>query len=98
VVIIAAILWAFLAVKKVVTKKNQLVTNIDVPQYMPIAPKGPQMGGGGGGGSHDILQAPKGRLPKFEEQPIAADGDQERPSQAGGGSGDHDAQGHPVAQ
>ncbi len=37
---------------------------------MPIAPKGPQMGGGGGGGSHDILQAPKGRLPKFEEQPI----------------------------
>ena len=46
------------------------MTNIDVPQYMPIAPKGPQMGGGGGGGSHDILQAPKGRLPKFEEQPI----------------------------
>jgi periplasmic protein TonB len=70
VVIIGLILWAFLAVKKVVTKKNQAVTNIDVPQFMPIAPKGPQMGGGGGGGSHDILQAPKGRLPKFEEQPI----------------------------
>jgi protein TonB len=70
VVIISLILWAFLAVKKVVTKKSQVVTNIDVPQFMPIAPKGPQMGGGGGGGSHDILQAPKGRLPKFEEQPI----------------------------
>jgi TonB family protein len=56
-------------VKKVVSK-NQLLTNVEVPQYMPIAPKGPQMGGGGGGGSHDILQAPKGRLPKFEEQPI----------------------------
>jgi periplasmic protein TonB len=70
VVVIALILWAFMAVKKAVTKKNQLVTNIDVPQYMPIAPKGPQMGGGGGGGSHDILQAPKGRLPKFEDQPI----------------------------
>jgi TonB family protein len=70
VIIIGAILWAFLAVKKVVTKKDQVVTNIDVPQYMPIAPKGPQMGGGGGGGSHDILQAPKGKLPKFEEQPI----------------------------
>jgi TonB family protein len=70
VVIIAMLLWAFIAVKKVVTKKNQLVTNVDVPQYMPIAPKGPQMGGGGGGGAHDILQAPKGRLPKFEEQPI----------------------------
>jgi periplasmic protein TonB len=70
VLVIALILWAFLAVKKVVTKKNQLITNVDVSQYMPIAPKGPQMGGGGGGGSHDIIQAPKGRLPKFEDQPI----------------------------
>jgi periplasmic protein TonB len=70
VVVIALILWTFIAVKKVVAKRNQLLTNIDVPQYMPIAPKGPQMGGGGGGGSHDILQAPKGKLPKFEEQPI----------------------------
>jgi protein TonB len=70
VIVIAAILWAFLAVKKVVTKKQQVVTNIDVPQFMPIAPKGPQMGGGGGGGSHDILQAPKGKLPKFEDKPI----------------------------
>jgi periplasmic protein TonB len=69
VAIIAAILWAFVVVKKAVSK-NQLLTNIDVPQYLPIAPKGPAMGGGGGGGSHDILQAPKGRLPKFEEQPI----------------------------
>jgi len=70
VIIIGLILWGFLAVKKVVTKKNQLLTNVDVPQFMPIAPKGPQMGGGGGGGSHDILQTPKGKLPKFEEQPI----------------------------
>ncbi len=70
VLIIGLILWGFLAVKNVVTKKNQQVTNIDVPQFMPIAPKGPQMGGGGGGGSHDILQTPKGKLPKFEEQPI----------------------------
>jgi periplasmic protein TonB len=70
VVIIALIFWAFMAVKKAVTKKDQLLANIDVPQYMPIAPNGPQMGGGGGGGSHDILQTPKGRLPKFEEQPI----------------------------
>jgi periplasmic protein TonB len=69
VVIIGMIFWTFLAVKKVVTK-NQVLTNIDVPQYMPIAPKGPQMGGGGGGGSHDIIQAPKGKLPKFEEKPI----------------------------
>jgi periplasmic protein TonB len=69
VLIIALVLWAFLAVKKAVSKK-QLVTNIDVSQYMPIAPKGPQMGGGGGGGSHDVIQAPKGKLPKFEEKPI----------------------------
>ena len=69
VLIIALVLWAFLAVKKAVSKK-QLLTNIDVSQYMPIAPKGPQMGGGGGGGSHDVIQAPKGKLPKFEEKPI----------------------------
>jgi periplasmic protein TonB len=70
VVIIALLLWAFMAVKQVVTKKKEQLTNIDVPPFMPIAPNGPQMGGGGGGGSHDILQTPKGRLPKFEEQPI----------------------------
>ena len=70
VIVMALILWAFLAVKKVVTKKQEAVTNIEVPPFMPIAPKGPQMGGGGGGGSHDILQAPKGRLPKFAENPI----------------------------
>jgi hypothetical protein len=40
VIIIGLILWGFLAVKKVVTKKNQLVTNVDVPQFMPIAPRG----------------------------------------------------------
>ena len=70
VIIIGLIVWAFLAVKKVVAKKPEVVTNIDVSQFMPIAPKGPQMGGGGGGGSHDILQTPKGRLPKFEQDPI----------------------------
>jgi periplasmic protein TonB len=70
VIIIGLILLGLLEAKKVVTKKNQLLTNVDVPQFMPIAPKGPQMGGGGGGGSHDILQTPKGKLPKFEEQPI----------------------------
>jgi TonB family protein len=70
VLIIGLILLGLLEAKKVVTKKNQLLTNVDVPQFMPIAPKGPQMGGGGGGGSHDILQTPKGKLPKFEEQPI----------------------------
>ncbi len=70
VAIMALILWAFLAAKKIVTKKTTAVTNIDVQQFMPIAPKGPAMGGGGGGGSHDLIQTPKGKLPKFEQQPI----------------------------
>jgi protein TonB len=73
VAMIAAILWAFLAVKKVVPMPApQKVTRIDIPVYMPIAPKGPAMGGGGGGGSHDIIQTPKGRLPQIQEQPVAA--------------------------
>jgi TonB family protein len=70
VLIVGLILWLSIAAVKKAVSKNQLLTNVEVPQYMPIAPKGPQMGGGGGGGSHDILQAPKGRLPKFEDQPI----------------------------
>jgi periplasmic protein TonB len=74
VVMIAAILWAYLAVKKVLPAPARQVTRlVDIPQYMPIAaPAKAAMGGGGGGGSHDILQSPKGHLPKIEEQPIAA--------------------------
>jgi periplasmic protein TonB len=71
VIVISAILWAFLAARKAIKPKVQVqVTSIDVPQYMPIAPKGPAMGGGGGGGAHDILQAPKGKLPEFQKAPI----------------------------
>jgi protein TonB len=72
VVMIAAILWAFMAVKKATIKPIEQVTKIDLPQYMPIAPHVTATGGGGGGGSHDILQTPKGRLPKIEQQPVAA--------------------------
>ena len=46
------------------------VANIDISPFRPIAPKGPAMGGGGGGGAHELVQAPKGRLPKFSETPI----------------------------
>jgi protein TonB len=70
VLIILAIIAAFLLGRAKMKKKALQVTNIDVTQYMPIAPNGPQMGGGGGGGSHDIIQPPKGKLPKFEEQPL----------------------------
>ncbi len=70
-IVIGFIIWLVIASRlHPKPKQTATVTNIDVPQYMPIAPKGPQMGGGGGGGSHDILQAPKGRLPKFEKDPI----------------------------
>ncbi len=49
--------------------KTQAVTQIDVKPFLPIAAAG-STGGGGGGGAHDILQAPKGKLPKFDQQPI----------------------------
>ncbi len=50
--------------------KHVAVTAIEMPTFIPIAPKPAAMGGGGGGGSHDILQTPKGRLPKIEKDPI----------------------------
>ncbi len=65
--IVAAVVWSH---KKVKQNAAMQVTNVDVPEYMPIAPNGPQMGGGGGGGSHDVLQAPKGKLPKLSPEPI----------------------------
>jgi periplasmic protein TonB len=39
--------------------------------FIPLtSPAKTSTGGGGGGGAHDILQPPKGKLPKFEQQPI----------------------------
>lgn len=71
VLLIGAIIAAFLIGRaKLKAKPHEQVTAIEVAPYLPIAPAGPKMGGGGGGGSHDILQAPKGRLPKFDKQPI----------------------------
>jgi periplasmic protein TonB len=50
-------------------KTPTTLTQIDA--FLPIsAPAKQSSGGGGGGGAHDILQAPKGKLPKFEQQPI----------------------------
>jgi periplasmic protein TonB len=71
VLIIGLIIALFLLGRAKLKAKPALqLTNVDVTQFMPIAPAGPKMGGGGGGGSHDILQTPKGKLPKFEQQPI----------------------------
>ncbi|MGI8770232.1 MAG: energy transducer TonB [Acidobacteriaceae bacterium] len=72
VLVIALIAWLVIEARLHPAVKPQVakVTAVDVPQFVPIAPKGPAMGGGGGGGSHDIIQAPKGRLPKFADNPI----------------------------
>ncbi len=52
-----------------IVKAHATVARIDA--FLPITvPATNSMGGGGGGGAHDILQAPKGKLPKFEQQPI----------------------------
>jgi periplasmic protein TonB len=50
-----------------VVKTHPTVTELAVQAWIP---KAGQAGGGGGGGSHDILPASKGRLPKFQQQPI----------------------------
>ena len=63
-------LLIFAGRKQATSRTNTTVTALEVQPYLPIAPKGAQMGGGGGGGSHDLLQTPKGKLPKLEEHPI----------------------------
>jgi periplasmic protein TonB len=46
-------------------------TPVDISDFKALAPKKSiAMGGGGGGGSHDLVDASKGKLPKFEKQPI----------------------------
>lgn len=71
VVIIALIAWfLYMAHLHIQMMKKAQITAVDEQQYLPIAPKGPVMGGGGGGGSHDILQTPKGKLPEFKKDPI----------------------------
>lgn len=72
VLVIGLIAWLVIEARLHPAVKPQVakVTAVDVQPFVPIAPKGPAMGGGGGGGSHDIIQAPKGRLPKFADNPI----------------------------
>jgi protein TonB len=72
VVIIALIIFLIIEARmhpKPVPPKPQLAA-IDITPFRPIAPAGAAMGGGGGGGAHELVQAPKGRLPKFSETPI----------------------------
>jgi periplasmic protein TonB len=73
IIIVALILGATMYAPKVVTRapEHQTVTLIapSPDSYaLPVAKK--VVSGGGGGGDHEILQAPKGRLPKFAMQQI----------------------------
>jgi periplasmic protein TonB len=50
-------------------KPNLIATDIDVGDFKaPLAAD--KAGGGGGGGDHSIVDASKGKLPKFEKDPI----------------------------
>jgi TonB family protein len=60
----------FLLGRNKLKAKPLQVTQVSVQPYLPIAPKGPAMGGGGGGGSHELVQTPKGKLPKIEDHPV----------------------------
>ncbi|HYG99240.1 MAG TPA: energy transducer TonB [Terriglobales bacterium] len=76
VVMIGAVAWLSYAGYKTVRNEQpkQTVTLLtpDTDLYMPITQKpNDTLAGGGGGGDRDKLEAPKGKLPKFEMQPIA---------------------------
>ncbi len=51
-------------------QKKLLATTIDVTPFVPASPLKDTMGGGGGGGNHDIIEASKGKLPKFAKTQI----------------------------
>ena len=68
-----AILLGVLIARRVVTAapKEKVTMMLLAPDEMPlIKPAKTQVGGGGGGGDRDVLQASRGRLPKFSMQQI----------------------------
>ncbi|HZY72475.1 MAG TPA: energy transducer TonB [Edaphobacter sp.] len=72
VVVIALIVFLIIEARQHVVppKPPAQLAHVDISPFRPIAPKGPAMGGGGGGGAHELVPAPKGRLPKFSETPV----------------------------
>jgi len=74
VIVIALIIGGTIMVRRMVPKveaKPQTTTAlIDPGDFIPLKPAKTQAGGGGGGGDRDVLQASKGRLPKFSMQQI----------------------------
>jgi periplasmic protein TonB len=69
--IIGGTIWARRLVPKVEAKATASTELIDPGDYA-LKPSKTQAGGGGGGGDHDVLQASRGRLPKFSMQPQLA--------------------------
>ncbi len=51
-------------------QKRLIATTVDVAPFIPASPMKETMGGGGGGGNHEILEASKGKLPKFAKTQI----------------------------
>jgi TonB family protein len=66
-VCVLIVLLPLLIKKERVQKPTEQLTVLDTRTFLPA---NQPAGGGGGGGSHDILPLPKGKLPKFEQQPI----------------------------
>jgi TonB family protein len=73
-VLIAALVVAGTLIGRHVVKAAPVpkvtVTLIDPGDLPPLKPSATQSGGGGGGGDRDVLQASKGKLPKFAMQQI----------------------------
>jgi periplasmic protein TonB len=72
-IVIALIIGGTILGRRIVTKveaKSAVTQLIDPGDFIPLKPAKTQAGGGGGGGDRDVLQASKGRLPKFSMQQI----------------------------
>src|SRR2546426_4537299 len=70
---IAAIVTITMITRHVVqqiTKPTEIVTYVPTDNIPTLQPAKTQSGGGGGGGDRDKFQAPKGKLPKFDMQPL----------------------------
>ena len=73
VIVIALIISGTILGRRLVTKveaKPQVTISLIDPGDYALKPAKTQAGGGGGGGDRDVLQASKGKLPKFSMQQI----------------------------
>ncbi len=73
VIVLGLIIGGTILGRRIVTKveaKPQTVVSLLDPGDYALKPGKTQAGGGGGGGDRDVLQASKGRLPKFSMQQI----------------------------